>query len=86
MTVRTVRQWVRRTPHGVRGLKLCKYNELQFCARRTPHGVRGLKSSPPAFAGEISKSHPAWGAWIEIANNAPFYRVDKVAPRMGCVD
>ena len=35
---------MRRTPHGVRGLK-CQYREVRDFddVRRTPHGVRGLK-------------------------------------------
>gem|GEM_PF-6714745 len=31
-------------------------------------------------------SHPAWGAWIEMALEAYEDADDKVAPRMGCVD
>ena len=41
------RKWlktVRRTPHGVRGLKLTQLRYLvEHGAGRTPHGVRGLK-------------------------------------------
>ena len=35
---------VSRTPHGVRGLKLCHVvGALEHDTSRTPHGVRGLK-------------------------------------------
>ena len=34
---------MRRTPHGVRGLKLKVLNLFPRCPGRTPHGVRGLK-------------------------------------------
>ena len=61
----------RRTPHGVRGLKL--HRRVCVCprARRTPHGVRGLKYRAQASVGGRPRSHPARGAWIEIC--ASFY-------------
>ena len=34
---------LRRTPHGVRGLKLSESFGVDMGAGRTPHGVRGLK-------------------------------------------
>ena len=34
----------RRTPRGVRGLKLASVLNLLNCISRTPRGVRGLKS------------------------------------------
>ena len=39
-----VRGEARRTPHGVRGLKLYDDIDADIVAGRTPHGVRGLKS------------------------------------------
>ena len=62
-----------RTPHGVRGF-------------RTPHGVRGLKYRCHEYPASVSKSHPAWGAWIEMWDKGARGRVIGVAPRMGCVD
>ena len=32
------------------------------------------------------KSHPAWGAWIEIVFAEYDAKMKPVAPRMGCVD
>jgi len=32
------------------------------------------------------KSHPAWGAWIEILGVTCDPEEAEVAPRMGCVD
>ena len=57
----------RRTPHGVRGLKSQKGMPPTRLMRRTPHGVRGLKLSRFNCLGVKLTSHPAWGAWIEIA-------------------
>ena len=34
--------------------------------RRTPHGVRGLKYLGELHNHFLLRSHPAWGAWIEI--------------------
>ena len=34
---------------------------------RTPHGVRGLKCQCADGRRPRPKSHPAWGAWIEIS-------------------
>ena len=38
--------------------------------RRTPHGVRGLKYDDMYARTAGRESHPAWGAWIEIALEA----------------
>ena len=57
-----------RTPHGVRGLKsLYDYIITRLCRCRTPHGVRGLKSDGSMRGSMPLSSHPARGAWIEIA-------------------
>ena len=56
----------RRTPHGVRGLKLFMFGMNGFGGCRTPHGVRGLKYSAACWPAPSAPSHPAWGAWIEI--------------------
>ena len=55
-----------RTPCGVRGLKLyANYDEhAELC--RTPCGVRGLKCLRAQGIDSEYKSHPVWGAWIEI--------------------
>ena len=57
-----------RTPHGVRGLKFSLEVAIMSAPpRRTPHGVRGLKF--PLWTQRLKSlwSHPARGAWIEIA-------------------
>ena len=76
-----------RTPQGVRGLKFDVAGaEVGKRARRTPQGVRGLKSSSGSHRRSPTASHPARGAWIEMAicSNEP--RPRRVAPRKGCVD
>ena len=40
-------------------------------AGRTPQGVRGLKYTGSCFLTRSSSSHPARGAWIEMAIRAP---------------
>ena len=57
----------RRTPQGVRGLKFDEtvFCNLPFC--RTPQGVRGLKFFGLVWMVRELLSHPARGAWIEIA-------------------
>ena len=57
---------LRRTPHGVRGLKLSESFGVDMGAGRTPHGVRGLKSATPIQRVAVHASHPSRGAWIEI--------------------
>ena len=57
----------RRTPHGVRGLKLSYICEEIAIDGRTPHGVRGLKFLFETHEDQpVTTSHPARGAWIEI--------------------
>ena len=63
-----------RTPHGVRGLKFANGNHYYYTdAGRTPHGVRGLKSWGWTSWTACWRSHPSWGAWIEIAATAFLY-------------
>ena len=51
----------------VRIYKHCNGNCDQ-CPRRTPHGVRGLKFVGRILSDVVAlRSHPAWGAWIEIS-------------------
>jgi len=58
---------VGRTPHGVRGLKFVYVMFIPaFLRSRTPHGVRGLKCTCRHQHKQTQKSHPAWGAWIEM--------------------
>ena len=52
---------VRRTPHGVRGLKWARALAVAALARRTPHGVRGLKFLIPLYAGRHWKVAPRTG-------------------------
>ena len=56
-----------RTPCGVRGLKCTVPTTAPSGKnRRTPCGVRGLKfEDTQSLVGDI-KSHPVWGAWIEM--------------------
>ena len=75
-----------RTPHGVRGLKFYRSSRVVADICRTPHGVRGLKYTGGAVGGTYNKSHPAWGAWIEMSLAAALGVSVDVAPRMGCVD
>ena len=67
---------MRRTPHGVRGLK-CQYREVRDFddVRRTPHGVRGLKYFMPLSNRFFFASHPARGAWIEMTNGLQKCRI-----------
>ena len=53
---------------------------------RTPQGVRGLKFDRLVAAAEDAWSHPARGAWIEIACGTILNAQQIVAPRKGCVD
>ena len=56
-----------RTPQGARGLKSdCSGCRQRYTARRTPQGARGLKWRQLAQLGDVLRSHPARGAWIEI--------------------
>ena len=75
-----------RTPHGVRGLKYGSQRDGGTDNRRTPHGVRGLKCPTRAPDFLPARSHPAWGAWIEIFVPAGKTPLEGVAPRMGYVD
>ena len=43
ITDKTALKEARRTPHGVRGLKLDAIRGMRNPMSRTPHGVRGLK-------------------------------------------
>ena len=78
---------VRRTPHGVRGLKSSSIlAKAEAKSGRTPHGVRGLK-----FVGDAGHvggvwSHPSRGAWIEMFDDGVPVNLMKVAPLTGCVD
>ena len=58
-----------RTPHGVRGLKYGLRQLIQRYGCRTPHGVRGLKFAHGLVTPSCQWSHPARGAWIEIAGS-----------------
>ena len=55
-----------RTPQGVRGLKYWVGAGDARTLGRTPQGVRGLKYFRKERCWQISLSHPARGAWIEI--------------------
>ena len=57
---------IRRTPHGVRGLKFERLDGIIGVAGRTPHGVRGLKFETANTPRDPGQSHPSRGAWIEI--------------------
>ena len=81
------KDYVSRTPCGVRGLKLSDI-EHDIVAAISSHPVWGawieilcmyLKVTP-------NQSHPVWGAWIEIDVDIQFSTDYKVAPRVGCVD
>ena len=78
---------MRRTPHGVRGLK---FDLVEWINRwpksRTPHGVRGLKYRIMSGVLKRHLSHPARGAWIEILLHPARTLSHIVAPRTGCVD
>ena len=52
----------RRTPHGVRELKLIMIVDGDYLLRRTPHGVRELKPTYCFTVRLASESHPTWGA------------------------
>ena len=56
----------RRAPHGARGLKSYLLGNGVTFAGRAPHGARGLKFHVDVSKKLITKSRPAWGAWIEI--------------------
>ena len=56
-----------RTPQGVRGLKSLGIALMAAGAGRTPQGVRGLKLPGNQALCHRHLSHPARGAWIEIA-------------------
>ena len=45
-----------------------------------------MKSAPVVHKKDALTSHPARGAWIEIAKAKVFSLVADVAPRKGCVD
>ena len=77
---------IRRTPHGVRGLKFLSAHPPPGDRSRTPHGVRGLKCLGRAAGRVDGRSHPARGAWIEIGGMLVLYISVTVAPRTGCVD
>ena len=51
----------RRTPHGVRGLKLLECQKHRGNHSRTPHGVRGLKSIKLRHAGLVDMVAPLTG-------------------------
>ena len=61
----------RRTPRGVRGLKLPLLDGIVLVLRRTPRGVRGLKLRRAGRIRRSRMSHPARGAWIETVYNIP---------------
>ena len=63
----------RRTPPGVRGLKLQYPQTRPWCPGRTPPGVRGLKPYLPPVSVRSRRSHPTRGAWIETIKG---YRED----------
>jgi len=48
--------------------------------------VRGLKYNLSSHVTQVTLSHPAWGAWIEIHGFRSVRTKFYVAPRMGCVD
>ena len=57
-----------RTPQGVRGLKCQQISaRMRHGVGRTPQGVRGLKLNFLDHLQRLIRSHPARGAWIEIA-------------------
>mgnify|MGYP003359493909 CR=1 FL=1 len=53
---------VRRTPPGVRELKLFTEEGLFVCSSRTPPGVRELKPRMRSALQPSEKSHPSRGA------------------------
>ena len=61
----------RRTPHGVRGLKLDRVPAELVHTGRTPHGVRGLKRRVLRDPDAAVQSHPSRGAWIETMPKPP---------------
>ena len=67
-------------------MKYLIYTVLDNIRCRTPHGVRGLKLLGGALPDGKDMSHPARGAWIEIAASAWANSAAPVAPRTGCVD
>ena len=68
-------QLVRRTPHGVRGLKYGGGRARERDFGRTPHGVRGLKSAYASPQQMVLLSHPSRGAWIEIVKLVHLYDI-----------
>ena len=54
-----------RSPRGERGLKPAHPRPAHSNPCRSPRGERGLKPNPSNNLQVISKSLPAWGAWIE---------------------
>ncbi len=82
----TCSECLRRTPRGVRGLKLLD----ALCSQRIQksHPARGawieiLHILNHAF---LHQSHPARGAWIEMVRLWLHQSPRNVAPREGCVD
>ena len=63
---RTTADFTSRTPSGVRGLKFGSVVGDVVDVSRTPSGVRGLKFELFAELGQLARSHPVRGAWIEI--------------------
>ena len=57
---------IRRTPHGVRGLKFATATPLDY--EISSHPSRGARIEIPIndAASQNEKSHPSRGAWIEI--------------------
>ena len=75
-----------RTPQGVRGLKFSQERRINGLLSRTPQGVRGLKFIALRAGRIYLESHPARGAWIEMAAALQTETANRVAPRKGCVD
>ena len=75
--------FLRRTPSGVRGLKLLLRKSVVCSVRRTPSGVRGLKFSAHLGFLYQAPSHPVRGAWIEIVKVSDITNKNLVAPRQG---
>ena len=78
---------VRRTPQGVRGLKLIrKRGEAHAAGRRTPQGVRGLKSILPLDLAYPAGRTPQGVRGLKLLIAALPGERGGVAPRKGCVD
>ncbi len=56
---------------------------LRTLVRRTPHGVRGLKFEYAAREVKKRLSHPAWGAWIEMAERGDCHTARRSHPAWG---